>query len=85
MAPLLATLCEIHALGIVHRDIKLDNLFLGGGGVVWLGDFGLSLDRNEEKSVERVGTVEYFAPEVSGQAFREGDWKLQNSIYSNDY
>jgi len=46
MGQLLAALASMHAAGIVHRDVKPDNIFLSGGadgvGDVWLGDFGLS-------------------------------------------
>jgi len=47
MGQLLAALAAMHAAGIVHRDVKPDNVFLSGGGEdgvgdVWLGDFGLS-------------------------------------------
>lgn len=31
---------DIHRLGFVHRDVKLDNIFLNSYGVVKVGDFG---------------------------------------------
>ena len=37
---MVATFAEIHKLGFVHRDVKLDNFFLKADGSVRVGDFG---------------------------------------------
>jgi serine/threonine protein kinase len=68
------TLCqileEIHARGIVHRDISIDNvLLLDGTKEARLIDFGLALIPNEAGAYDsydagRVGTYETRAPEV---------------------
>jgi len=62
--PLLDTLCHIHSLSIVHRDVKLENIFLDEYGKVRLGDFGLTMCMFQESAISPVGTVEYMAPEV---------------------
>ena len=62
--PLLDTLCHLHSLQIIHRDLKLENIFLDKDGKVKLGDFGLTMCRLQESAISPVGTVEYMAPEV---------------------
>ncbi|HRY44725.1 MAG TPA: serine/threonine-protein kinase [Thermoanaerobaculia bacterium] len=67
-AEVLRALADLHALGIVHRDVKPGNILLSDAGEVKLADFGLA--RHWEGSETRVtetealvGTVEYLSPE----------------------
>lgn len=62
----LQTLQRMHALHIIHRDVKLENIFIGGAGELKLGDFGLTMSMKQETAISPVGTVEYMAPEVRG-------------------
>lgn len=55
-------LAAAHSLGLVHRDIKPQNLFLLDDGTVKVVDFGLAA--SIEDGSERVGTPHYMAPEV---------------------
>lgn len=47
--PLLRTLCKMHDDGWIHRDIKPENIFLTELGEFRLGDFGLSINFDEEE------------------------------------
>lgn len=69
--------CE--KIKIVHRDIKVDNIFVSSLGCFKLGDFGIA--RKLEKSVDcysSKGTFSYMAPEV----FHGERYGAQADIYS---
>ena len=59
-----AGLSAVHRAGIVHRDIKPDNVLVADDGRVLLGDFGLATDRFETTETNAiVGTPIYMAYE----------------------
>ena len=39
----------MHSIGVVHRDIKLDNIMLDGHGNIKIGDFGVSRRIQEDE------------------------------------
>ncbi|KAI0312484.1 kinase-like domain-containing protein [Amylostereum chailletii] len=85
-AEILLALDTLHAQGIIHHDIKTDNVLIDQRGHAILADFGLA-----EKvaaaggfSTRHCGTVQYLSPEVvRGQRFSyEADiWSFGVMLY----
>jgi DNA-binding response OmpR family regulator len=60
-------LSALHACGIVHRDVKPENVLVDAQGQARLCDFGLSKAHNDAgltREGEILGTVAFIAPEV---------------------
>lgn len=72
---------------VVHRDLKLANLFLCPSGSIKLGDFGLScrLEHPEQRRKSICGTPNYLSPEmlcVEGHSFPCDVWAVGVLIYA---
>ena len=68
LTPILSALSAAHALGIVHRDVKPENIMISNEGRVKVADFGLARGEiigstmTTESSVI-LGSVSYLSPE----------------------
>ncbi|KAK2637931.1 hypothetical protein Ddye_025726 [Dipteronia dyeriana] len=73
MKQLLTAIAHCHRNGVVHRDVKPENVFLDSRNRVKLGDFGSADWSSEERSTcGIVGTPYYVAPEVvMGREYNE--------------
>ena len=67
MEPVLSALAAAHRAGLVHHDVKPENILLSDDGVVKVADFGLARAVETDAAATRtgliMGTVAYCSPE----------------------
>jgi polo-like kinase 1 len=84
----ISALKYLHSHRVIHRDIKLGNLFLTDKMEIKLGDFGLAtkLEFDGERKRTICGTPNYIAPEIldgsSGHSYEVDTWSLGVLIYT---
>jgi len=73
-------LAAVHRAGLLHRDVKAQNVIREQGGRIVLMDFGLGRDVNTTitSDVDLAGTPLYMAPEL----FAGGRASVQSDLYS---
>ncbi|KAG8705429.1 hypothetical protein FRC08_001676 [Ceratobasidium sp. 394] len=95
---LVDALVHLQQNGILHRDIKLANIFIDAKGNIKIGDFGLAVDavlpaesvdsltprvdRFHGELTSGVGTSLYVAPEVSSRRKKESRNQSKADLYS---
>ena len=63
--PVVEGLGEAHAAGLIHRDVKPENVLIADDGRIKIGDFGLARAVTTSTSTGTlIGTIGYVAPEL---------------------
>ena len=72
---LCGAVAAVHSAGLLHRDIKTQNIMRADDGRIVLMDFGTGRELDDETSPDLTGTPLYLAPEVlaGGQATAGSD------------
>jgi polo-like kinase 1 len=87
MNQLLAGVQYLHSIRIIHRDLKLGNIFLDDDLHVKIGDFGLAtqIEFEGERKKTLCGTPNYIAPEIlhkKGHSFEVDIWSIGCIMYT---
>uniref|UniRef100_A0A0K8SJ07 polo kinase n=3 Tax=Lygus hesperus TaxID=30085 RepID=A0A0K8SJ07_LYGHE len=87
MKQLLEGVSYLHDLKIIHRDLKLGNLFLNDHLEVKIGDFGLAakIEYSGQRKKTVCGTPNYIAPEIltkKGHSFEVDVWSIGCILYT---
>ncbi|KAJ3987839.1 kinase-like domain-containing protein [Lentinula detonsa] len=79
----------MHTHQVIHRDLKLGNIFLDGKMNIKVGDFGLAalIENPGERKKTICGTPNYIAPEVlfdtaNGHSFEVDTWSIGVILYT---
>ncbi|EJC98313.1 Pkinase-domain-containing protein [Fomitiporia mediterranea MF3/22] len=89
MVQLIGACHYMHTHQVIHRDLKLGNLFLDAEMNVKVGDFGLAalIENPGERKKTICGTPNYIAPEVlfdtaNGHSFEVDTWSIGVILYT---
>lgn len=82
LGPVASALGAAHRTGVVHRDVKPENVLLGDDGRVLVADFGLARAVSASPATANagllIGTVAYLAPEQ----VRDGRADFRSDVYA---
>ncbi|MFJ3958552.1 Stk1 family PASTA domain-containing Ser/Thr kinase [Arthrobacter sp. NPDC090010] len=79
LAPALEGLAAAHEAGLIHRDVKPENILISQDGTVKISDFGLARQASSRTSTgELLGTAAYLSPEL----FQRQDADARSDVYS---
>lgn len=76
----------LHNNKVIHRDLKLGNIFINDDMKIKLGDFGLATRVDDaERKYTLCGTPNYLAPEIllkTGHSYQVDAWSLGCIVYT---
>ncbi|WVN87353.1 uncharacterized protein L203_102531 [Cryptococcus depauperatus CBS 7841] len=89
LVELIAACQYMHQMNVIHRDLKLGNLFLDENMDIKVGDFGLAalIEKPGDRKKTICGTPNYIAPEVlfdtaNGHSFEVDVWSVGVILYT---
>jgi cell cycle serine/threonine-protein kinase CDC5/MSD2 len=89
MVQIVGAIKYLHSVRVIHRDLKLGNIFFDPQMNLKIGDFGLAsiLPANDSKKYTICGTPNYIAPEVlggknTGHSFEVDIWAIGIMMYA---
>ena len=88
MIQIVESLRYLHNNLVIHRDLKVGNLFIDGNMRIKVGDFGLAtkLTYPDERRKTICGTPNYIAPEIlegkNGHSFEVDIWSTGVILYT---
>lgn len=86
MFQIIEGLLHLKKNNVLHRDLKLANLFLTKKGDIKIGDFGLACCMKKKKRRKSIcGTPNYIAPEIlnaEGYGYPADVWAVGVLLYS---
>ncbi|RXK34972.1 PLK/PLK1 protein kinase [Tremella mesenterica] len=89
LVQLIAACQYMHSTNVIHRDLKLGNLFLDGDMNIKVGDLGLAalIENPGDRKKTICGTPNYIAPEVlfdtvNGHSFEVDIWSVGVILYT---
>lgn len=84
-AQIIIAIGKLHEKGIMHRDLKLENVMVDERGYIKIIDYGLAkMLADDEITMSYCGTPEYLAPEMVSRAGHDKSvdwWAIGIMIY----
>ncbi|BAO37892.1 Cell cycle serine/threonine-protein kinase cdc5/MSD2 [Kluyveromyces marxianus] len=89
MIQIIGAIRYMHSRRVIHRDLKLGNIFFDKDNNLKIGDFGLAavLANDKERKYTICGTPNYIAPEVltgkhTGHSYEVDIWSIGVMLYA---
>lgn len=89
MIQIIGAIRYMHSRRVIHRDLKLGNIFFDSDYNLKIGDFGLAavLSNDKERKYTICGTPNYIAPEVltgkhTGHSYEVDIWSIGVMLYA---